>query len=76
MKKVNFYEYVNKIKSEKELIYENIPKERAIRKRPRDPAEEEILMKLDKMRFKRLVEEGIIEIIGPRRYKINAERYK
>ncbi|AEM77744.1 hypothetical protein [Thermoanaerobacter wiegelii] len=76
MRKVNFYEYINKTKSEKELIYKNIPNEKTIRKRLRDSSEEEILLKLDKMRFERLIKEGVIEIIGPRRYKINVERYK
>ncbi len=41
-----------------------------IRRRPRDPEKEKLLIILDYMRFRRFIQEGKLEIIGDRRYRL------
>ena len=41
--------------------------------RPRDPEQERILSQLDKARWKRYLESGKIEKLGPRRYRFRID---
>ncbi len=43
---------------------------RNARRRPRDPKEEKLLIILDYMRFRRFIQEGKLEIIRDRRYRL------
>lgn len=40
-------------------------------RRPRDPQEEEVLTELDILRWKKALESGLLEKLGPRRYRLN-----
>lgn len=68
MRKVKYQEYLTKragpIKKGLEL-----EERRGVRRRPRSAVERELLLRLDKARFKNWKETGKLEIVGPHKYK-------
>jgi hypothetical protein len=41
------------------------------RRRPRDPREEELLTHLDLLRWQKALASGLLQKLGPRRYRLN-----
>ena len=76
MRRVDLKEW----KKQRSLVFETMIRTdnsfegRATGKRPRDPEKERILSALDIARWQRWIGTGRIEVLGPRRYRLNVER--
>ena len=71
MRVVNYSEWKLKRRAlrAKLLELENTFEGRVAGRRPRDPDKEQVLVQLDIARWKRYLESGKVQIIGPRHWK-------
>lgn len=69
MKKVVLNEYIKGNKAEFTKIRLRMGKTRSPLKRERDKDEKAILLKLDKARWERWIEDGKIQILGDRKFR-------
>jgi len=68
---INYDEYRKRRKSEFMLKRLRAGWRRGPRQRPRDPEEELLLLKMALCRRRAWIDEGRLEVLGPRRYRLN-----
>lgn len=69
-KEIDFSKYVRENQTKFRRIILKNNKRRLPRRRPRNPKEREILLKLDKARWEKWIKEGKIKEIGEREWEI------
>lgn len=70
MRKIDYETFVNEKKKRAEQIWE-IRGKRLPRRMPRRKEDTDALIKLDILRMKAWVKSGKLEILGPRKYRLN-----
>ncbi|MCL4513169.1 MAG: hypothetical protein M1421_04055 [Candidatus Eremiobacteraeota bacterium] len=73
------YTYSEFMRKKRELIARNLDilveiKERKISRRPRDLEEREFLIQADKERHQNWLNKGILEVLGPRQFRIHFDK--
>ena len=71
MKRVKYDDFIREKKARYQALFFQLERKRAPRRRPRDEKEREILLNMDRARRERWIKEGRLEILGPRRYRLN-----
>ncbi len=73
MRRINYNDYLRENKAKYTITRLRLKGRRGARRRRRDEKEREILLKMDRARRERWIKEGRLEILGPRRYRLNLE---
>ena len=71
MRRISYDDYLRKNKARYTITRLRLKGRRGARRRRRDEKEREILLKMDRARGEHWIKEGKLEILGPRRYRLN-----